>query len=149
MRWLAAVAVTGAALAGCAQTIDDPPPTGDASDGISLDGRGDHGVPGDVLEADEDVSYYPACGNEVLRRDGVAWYPFTPTNLDAFPDDPLAVTASTESSAVVLPAVVAPGPGDDTGTLVIYVGELAYWESDSGDLATWLTMDEIQYAWEC
>jgi hypothetical protein len=45
--------------------------------------------------------------------------------------------------------VVAPGPGDDVGTLVIYQNGLAYWVSDSGDLDTWLTDTELTYNWVC
>lgn len=46
-------------------------------------------------------------------------------------------------------AVVAPGPGDDLGTLVIYENDLAYWEPDSGTLSTWLTNTKIEYNWAC
>ena len=46
-------------------------------------------------------------------------------------------------------AVVAPGPGDDVGTLVIYENGLAYWQADSGGLHTWLTTREVEYNWAC
>ena len=45
--------------------------------------------------------------------------------------------------------VVAPGPGDDVGTLVIYKNDLAYWQADSGDLHTWLTNQKLEYGWAC
>jgi hypothetical protein len=39
--------------------------------------------------------------------------------------------------------VVDPGPGDDIGTLTVWADGVARWESDSGNLATWLVDDEI------
>ncbi|WP_144016182.1 hypothetical protein [Demequina sp. NBRC 110052] len=120
------------------------------------DGRGDHGTPGEALQVETGVNYYPACGNEVLQWEGPAWYPFTPSNPEDFPEEPIPDWAQGAgmpdagvTTVALVPAVVAPGPGDDVGTLVIYEGALAYWESDSGELATWLTRDEIEYAWVC
>lgn len=148
MRTLAAATGACLALAGCALG----PST------LTYDERSDHGVPGEALQVDSGVRYYPACGNEVLSWEGSRLYPFTPVNLDEFPEQPIPDWADAEAaasdgavfaSAAYAPAVVAPGPGDDVGTLVIYEGALAYWESDSGELATWLTRDEIEYAWVC
>ncbi|WNM24704.1 hypothetical protein [Demequina capsici] len=135
-------------LAGCA---DSPPMAPGATQ--------DHGVPGAVVSVETGVLYYPACGNEVLW-DGAAWYPFSPSNLDEYPSDPIpawahasgrpdAASDSGVSAVAYVPAVVAPGPGDDKGTLVTYAGALAYWESNSGDLSTWLTRHEITYGWVC
>lgn len=145
--WPGAVMVS-LALAGC----------GLGSSEVTYDERSDHGAPGEVLRVESGVLYYPACGNEILQWEGGPLYPFTPANLDEFPDDPIPGWADASASAgsdvavvsaAYLPAVVAPGPGDDVGTLVTYEGALAYWESDSGDLFTWLTRDEITYAWIC
>lgn len=132
----------------------------------------DYGTPGAVIGGDNGVPYYPACGNEILTFDDKQWFPFEPASLEGFPTDPLAdappphPTAgeppapsadakggvgdiATLDVAAPVGAVVAPGPGDDVGTLVIYDNDLAYWESDSGGLSTWLTAHEIEYNWVC
>ncbi len=118
----------------------------------------DYGTPSAAARAYADVAYYPACSNEVLTFDGRRWFPFEPANAADFPSDPLSAapsalaaadTANTAAFAGPVGAVVAPGPGDDVGTLVIYDNDLAYWESDSGDLNTWLTHHEIEYNWAC
>ncbi|WP_061963097.1 hypothetical protein [Demequina aurantiaca] len=109
------------------------------------------GSPGEQRQVVEGVEYYPACGNETLTFDGVTWYQFDPEDEEDFPtpvafaavDMPgLGMSRSTK-------AVVAPGPGDDTGTLVVYDGGYAYFRSDSGDLTTWLTTDKIEYNFVC
>lgn len=126
----------------------------------------DYGVPGAVVSVKASVPYYPACGNEVLSFEGRRWYPFKPVNssdlpaqpLDALPSASGASDASSSTAADMgavalaagpVGAVVAPGPGDDVGTLVIYENDLAYWESDSGTLRRWLTSHEIEYNWVC
>ena len=48
-----------------------------------------------------------------------------------------------------LPAIPMPEPGDDAGTMVIYEGGHAYWESENGALNTWLTTTELDYNWIC
>jgi len=141
--------VTLIALGGCTLA-----PTGDAHFNL--------GVPGEVKQTVTDVSYYPACGNTPLELDGVTWYPFVPTNLDEFPSPAaLGVTGGHGFSRVVpgvpavavragaVPAVAAPGPGDDVGTVVIYDNRLAHFTSDSGNLSAWLTTKKITYAWVC
>lgn len=145
--------VVGTLLTACA-----PRPYGPES---SLD----LGVPGDVVDAVPDVRFYPACGNEPVTVDGVTWYPFTPANLDEFPEvAALAMTSggggmggglgggtmrAAPLAAPALPAVAAPGPGDDSGTLTVYEGGLAFWVSNSGSLETWLTTQELEYTWVC
>ncbi|WP_084125282.1 hypothetical protein [Demequina sp. NBRC 110054] len=161
IRGILAGALAGLALAGCS-----------AGDDASRDEYGDHGSPGAVLDVREAVEYYPACGDESLTIDGVAWYPYQPTNLADFPDDPLADAGVTEAAALVDPAylplgagpgaaaasapravadasIAPPEPGDDIGTFVIYEGGLAYWVSDSGVSDGWLTTDVIEYDWIC
>ena len=39
--------------------------------------------------------------------------------------------------------------GDDVGTLVVDENDLAYGESGSGNLTTWLTTRKIDYNWVC
>ena len=48
-----------------------------------------------------------------------------------------------------VPRVAAPEPGDDIGVFVEYSNNIAYWESDSQKLATWLTTTELEYNWVC
>ncbi|WP_062210686.1 hypothetical protein [Demequina oxidasica] len=122
---------TGAALTGCA--------SGAASS------------PGEQQQVVEGVEYYPACGNETLTFDGMTWYQFDPDNTENFPT-PVAFAAADLPGLGMsrsTKAVVAPGPGDDTGTLVVYDGGYAYFRSDSGDFTTWLTTDKIDYNFVC
>ena len=115
----------------------------------------DLGVPGDLVDTVADVRFYPACGNEPLTVDGVTWYPFVPANLAEFPEVTAIAVPSGEGGMgggtmrASLPAVAAPGPGDDSGTLTVYEGGLAFWVSDSGALETWLTDQELEYSWDC
>jgi hypothetical protein len=135
--------VVGTLLTACA-----PRPYGPES---SLD----LGVPGDVVDTVTDVQFYPACGNEPVTVDGVTWYPFVPANLAEFPEVAALATPAGEGGMgggtmrAALPAVAAPGPGDDSGTLTVYEGGLAFWVSDSGALETWLTDQELEYSWVC
>lgn len=148
---------------------------GAPSSPVSYDQRLDLGVPGALQEVREDVGYYPACGNEVLEVGGETWFPFTPRNLDDFPDpgtdansagaladgvvtdragddrlpaDGFTVTAAYEAFTPV-GAVAPPGPDQDRGTLLVYEGGLAYWVADSDDLDTWLTSTPLEYNWVC
>lgn len=158
MRTTAAAAAAAMAvlmLAGCVAPGPEP---------HSWDASYDYGTPGAVEATYSAVGYYPACGNEVLSFEGRQWFPFTPESLDGFPTDPLSAIpspAADASSGVAayasdlsvaagpVGAVVAPGPGDDVGTLVIYENDLGYWESNSGTLSRWLTSHEIEYNWVC
>lgn len=109
-----------------------------------------------VVQVVEGVRFYPACGNEVVEVDGVTWYQLLPEEMDG-----LDRTHVPDASAVGLPAgvadvvpaallaVPAPGPGDDVGTLWVFSDGLAFWESDSGTLRTWLTQEERAYGWIC
>lgn len=146
---LAKLAATGAlvaALAGCGIDRD------------SWNPEVDHGTPGAVHATYAHVSYYPACGNEVLTFQDTSWYP-----VDLSQDsDFVPPTQTGEASALDAPAlgdakvaadpvgaVVAPGPGDDMGTLTVFENGYAYWSSDSGKLARWLTDKEQQYNFVC
>lgn len=104
------------------------------------------------------VSYYPACGNEVLNHaeTGTTWYPFSTDESEAWEPpwpqgEPSAGGMGGGQARVQMPvpAVAAPGPGDDYGTLTIFEGGIAYWASSSGDLDTWLTMVPMTYNWVC
>jgi len=111
-----------------------------------------------VASVAEGVAGYPACGTEPITSDGVTWYPVAtvggaaPTpELQAELDAILAVDR--EPSPVDGPSglvrVVAPGPGDDVGTLVVWADGVARWTSDSGDLDVWLVDRELTYDWVC
>ncbi len=120
---------------------------------IMVDSGLDLGVPGAAIETVPGVPGYPACGTEPIAHGGTTWYPFRPSNIADFP----ALTAAPAPTGglgggtmhAALPAVAAPGPGDDVGTLTIYEGGFAYWISDSGRIETWLTDQPLEYAWVC
>ncbi len=151
-RMWGAIVVAGMALAACSTP---------GSNAHVWSVAYDYGVPGAAVESHGEVAYYPACRNEILTFAGVTWFPFEPSNTEELPVDPLsalppptasadaAVTAETTTYRGPVGAVVAPSPGDDVGTLVIYEGALAYWESDSGKFHTWLTNHKIEYDWAC
>ncbi len=114
-------------------------------------------IPVSIVAVHESVVFYPACGNETLTFDGVTWYQLN--HYDGYDEEYAAIyqafaDAEREPSPVgarrgFAPAVVAPGPGDDIGTLVIWADGVARWVSDSGDLDVWMVDDEITYNWEC
>ena len=125
------------------------------------------GVPGDVIAVTEGVEYYPACSNETLAFDGLVYYPFTPSNAEDFPYEAgfFAPTVDTDATVDALggasigggfgggltrsaPFVVAPGPGDDVGTMIVYRDGIARFESQSGRVL-WLTDQERTYDWVC
>lgn len=144
-------AVTVLVLAGCTHTP--------ASGPVDWDDELDFGVPGEVLETHANVPFYPACGNEVLSWEGANYFPYNPTRLDSFPDptDQVSSASARESAGLPgwarmsapMPAIVLPGPGDDTGTLVVYEGGHAYWQSANSELSAWLTTTEVEYLWVC
>lgn len=106
------------------------------------------------------VHFYPACGNETLQWDGVTYYQYVDGESIPYPEGwgPMGQAAGVRGAtdAMVLAdgwtgvgAVVAPGPGDDSGYLTIFTGGIAYFQSDSGDLRAWLTTRVHEYNWEC
>lgn len=107
-----------------------------------------------VVEVVEDVDYYYACGNELLELDdGRTFSPLVEQDaVDA--DDYLGAATAVSGDLVlaagqdVVLAVVAPGPGDDTGTLTIYDDGMAHWQSDSG-IEAWLDAGVREYEWVC
>ena len=139
--------VLGAVLSACAVPVASRVGPTDYDDAIDL------GVPGALVETVEGVPGYPACGTEPISHGGITWYPFIPENVEQFPEVvamPLRVGGlGGGTSRLALPGVVAPGPGDDVGTLAIYEGGFAFWRSDSGDLSTWLTDRPLEYPWVC
>lgn len=108
----------------------------------------------DVVRVLEDQQYYYACGNEVLvLTDGQKLYPLHPDE-QADVDDTaydIAAPAALGGASVVGVSrwtVVAPGPGDDTGTLTIYADGMAHWVSDTG-IEAWLSETPREYNWVC
>lgn len=98
----------------------------------------------------EGVSFYPACGNETLTYDGVTWYQ---VHRSEYPDEYASVFAVDREQPAAPQGfalrVVAPGPGDDIGTLTVWSDGVAHFVSDSGDLEAWLIDDELSYGWVC
>ena len=103
-----------------------------------------------VVGVFEGVMFYPACGDEQLTFDGTTWYQVQESD---YPDIyATAVTAEREQAPVGVNGfarVVAPGPGDDVGTLVVWADGVARFVSDSGNLTAWLVDDELTYNWTC
>lgn len=159
VRVAATMSVTVLLVAGCGDVSGEAAPGGSSA-------------PGTVVQVYEDVVFYPACGNEVLDLDGTTWYQLLPGEQRALREDAddedsvgpaapkafVAVHSSaplsqgpqlTLSRGINVPAVVAPGPGDDIGDVTVFADGLALFESDSGDLTTWLTQDKRTYNWVC
>lgn len=128
-------------------TSIEPPPNANPTEG-----------PVEILGVYESVEFYPACGNETLDHQGSTWYPLINATYDA-PDPELQERADLvldvdrETSPVTgrqgLVRVVAPGPGDDVGTLVVWADGVARWVSESRDLDVWMINDEITYNFVC
>lgn len=106
------------------------------------------------------IQFYPACGNEVLTYDGMQFYPLFADEADAldtsvYPSTPPLIEdealpdAGWGGGGGGLGRVVAPGPGDDTGTLLVYSDGFAHFTSDSGDLDVWLSNEVHEYTWVC
>jgi hypothetical protein len=99
------------------------------------------------------VGFYPACGDEQLEYDGVVWYQVQEYEYPEIYDR--AVNGNREQAPETVTVhglaarVVAPGPGDDVGTLVVWSDGVAYFVSDSGDLHAWLVQEELTYNWVC
>ena len=115
-------------------------------------------APIEIVGLYESIKFYPACGNETLRHQDVTWYPIVHSGFD--PTDPdlqgridAIFAVERVDSPVVgvrgLARVVAPGPGDDIGTLVVWADGVARWVSESRDLDVWMIDDEIIYTWVC
>ncbi len=145
-------------MGGCATPGGSPGPLPEP------DARMDLGSPGAQTATYESVTFYPACGNETLAHEGEKWFPFTPENPEDFPtpasvanDAGAAGEALSKGATASAPGrvsaslgtAIAPGPGDDVGTLTVYEDGFAHWVSDSGDLDTWLTDTELTYNWVC
>jgi len=106
-----------------------------------------------VVTVLDDVDYYGACGNEILKTDEGTFYPLSADEVEALDIDAYAMDAATgdtePAGLVAAPRMVAPpGPGDDVGTLVIYGDGIARFESDSGDVR-WLTDEPREYTFVC
>ncbi len=123
----------------------------DTADGTL--GPGDPVVQATIVGVFEGVQFYPACGNEELEHEGVVWYQVQESEYPELYDR--AVNGDRESPPDTVsvqgfaPRVMAPGPGDDIGTLIVWSDAVAYFVSDSGDLHAWLVQDELTYNWEC
>lgn len=121
-----------------------------------------------VTDVFRDVEYYGACGNEVLEHAGLTFYPLTEEEVadlglsgynpgSAAAGQPVILAAGPGLTAgggdlggpAALPAVQAPGPGDDTGTLTVFEDGIAHFVSDSEDIELWLTDEPRDYNWVC
>lgn len=106
-----------------------------------------------VVGAYEGVEFYPACGDEQLEHEGVVWYQVQEFEYPEIYDRAANGYREQAPESVAVHGfaarVVAPGPGDDIGTLVVWSDGVAYFVSDSGDLHAWLVQEELTYTWVC
>ena len=106
----------------------------------------------------EDVNWYPPCATSPLELDGTLYYPLPmgapPVDESRYPlvIGPAGNNLPREGMAVMvgldLPRIMAPGPGDDIGTVIVYSDGMARFESESGDVA-WLTREMQTYGYVC
>lgn len=133
------------ALSACGEASTEAPgaPGGPETSSTSTD-------PHAVQAVYENVSYYGACGNEVLHHDSLTLYPL-------HDDEEIDVTSYSAGSGLPfygfgmglrVPAISEPGPGDDVGTLTLYADGYARFVSDSGT-EIWLTQEQRDYNWVC
>jgi hypothetical protein len=114
-------------------------------------------APVEVIAVYDGVAFYPACGNETLRHEGVTWYPIVHVGFEPMmPELQERVDAVLSVERELWPRdpqglarVAPPGPGDDVGTMAVWADGVARWVSDSGALDVWMVDDEIAYSWEC
>jgi hypothetical protein len=115
-------------------------------------------VPVGVVGVFDEIEFYPACGNETLEHQDTWWYPifqvgYEPMDASLAPRVDAVLSIEREPSPVVgrhgLVRVANPGPGDDSGTLVVWADGVARWVSDSADLDVWMTTEPIDYNWVC
>lgn len=111
-----------------------------------------------LLAVYDEITFYPACGNEVLEHHGVRWQPIVQVGFDAMTpdmqeivDDALSVERErwTPPDPHGLVRTPAPGPGDDIGVLAIWTDGVARWVSSSGDLDVWMVDDDLGTQWVC
>lgn len=103
-----------------------------------------------VVEVFNGFEYYGPCGNETLAVDGMMLYPLLSAELaaldvDQYPSHPDELS---EQGLTAPLRVSPPGPGDDTGTLLLYEDGMARFESDNGHVS-WLSDEQRTYEWEC
>jgi hypothetical protein len=148
--WAHGVIIFSIAFAGCG-TDDEAPATNQSGITGAV-------TPVGIVGVYEATEFYPACGNETLDHQGVTWFPlvrmgFNPVdpNLQDRIDEVLSSEREESPVAGVhgFARVVAPGPGDDIGTLVVWADGVARWVSDSGNLDVWMIDDSIRYTWDC
>ncbi len=94
--------------------------------------------------------YYGACGNESVVAGETRFYPVLPEDQGSIDVSryPVDLDDTSVEGLAPLQRVAEPGPGDDVGTMLVYVDGLARFESDSGRVI-WLTDEEQTYNWEC
>ena len=101
-----------------------------------------------VLRIIDDVQYYGACGNETVTVDGTTLYPLLPEQRDALDLAHYWTKALSPNPPLGFRRVVAPVPGDDRGTMIMYADGIARYQSASGRVI-WLTTTEHAYNWAC
>ncbi|USQ80727.1 hypothetical protein NF556_03450 [Ornithinimicrobium faecis] len=95
-----------------------------------------------VVAVHDEVRFYPACGNEVLRYEGLELYML-------LPEEDIETLRLGHGTSVQAPVVAPPGPGEDVGTLTVYGDGYARFVSDNGEFDVWLTPEHRDYNWVC
>lgn len=124
--------------------------------GLSLYAESERSRSGPTIVATfEDVHWYPPCATEPVLIGGTLYYPLPMMDVTGnapgpFNDStyPLASGVGTRGRLGALGRVVAPGPGDDVGTVIVYSDGMARFESDSGNV-DWLTSEKQTYGYIC
>ena len=130
-----------------------PEPVGPAPEPVPVDPapqpEGPDLAPVEILEIIRDVQYYPGCANEPVTIEGTTWYPLSGGEIDEIEAKILEPRQEpTDGVSGFALRVAPPGPGDDVGSLVVYVDGIARYETDSG-FVIWLTLEEQTYGWVC
>lgn len=96
----------------------------------------------EVVAVHEDVRFYPACGNEVLRYEDLELYML-------LRGEDIEEVRFGHGQGVRFLTVAPPGPGEDVGTLTVYSDGYARFVSDNGAFDVWLTPEPRDYNFVC
>lgn len=160
MRTRTALAVT-AGIVVVAAVIVALAVWGGGSDRATPGGQPQAGAP-TIVTVYEDVNWYPPCATYPIELGGRPFYPLPmgapPVDESKYPLPAVDALGWEDSGWVGSPIgtslstglqkVVAPGPGDDVGTVIEYSDGMARFESESGNVA-WLTVEVQEYGYVC
>jgi hypothetical protein len=94
------------------------------------------------------ASFYGPCGDNSVDAFGTTYYQMYAGEIEALDESRYPHAEGEANAPSEFARVAPPGPGDDTGTLIVYSDGMARYESDSG-IVEWLTTEEHTYNWVC